>query len=83
MYIVSRNVLDHAGVARNQAGRRRGTITRKPNGDRHNKPLPEEAVSIMQTWFDEHITAPYPNDADKREMAAAGHINVRSMTKSP
>ena len=42
---------------------------------RHNEPLNQTAVNLMQVWYQEHLKNPYPTKDEKEQMALAGGIS--------
>ncbi|XP_063418624.1 uncharacterized protein LOC134701406 [Mytilus trossulus] len=43
---------------------------------RHNQPLNNDAIKVMMTWYETHRDSPYPNKAEKDQMAKDGGISV-------
>lgn len=43
---------------------------------RHNQPLNNDAVKVMMNWYETHQESPYPNKAEKEQMAKEGGISV-------
>ena len=41
--------------------------------------LPDEAVDILNEWFDEHITNPYPQMEEKERLAKRGNITLKQV----
>ncbi|CAH8494232.1 unnamed protein product [Heterobilharzia americana] len=41
-----------------------------------NKPLGEDAVSVMESWYESHTDNPYPTASEKEQIAALGGITV-------
>ena len=41
--------------------------------------LPDEAVDILNEWFDEHISHPYPQMEEKERLAKRGNISVKQV----
>ena len=48
---------------------------------RHNEPLKQCAVEIMQLWYDKHVENPYPSKKDKEEMARQGGITENQVSR--
>ena len=46
-------------------GRKRGFAGHRPTGERHNEPLPPNAVRLMEEWFGAHSADPYPAEEDR------------------
>lgn len=44
-----------------------------PHG--RSKSLPDQAITIMKQWYDNHTSDPYPNDAERRIIAEEGKIS--------
>ena len=42
--------------------------------------LPDNAVDIMNEWFDDHINNPYPTIEEKEKIAKKGGITVKQVT---
>ncbi len=42
--------------------------------------LSDDAVDIMNAWFDDHVNNPYPQLEEKERMASAGKITVKQVT---
>jgi len=42
--------------------------------------LSDEAVEIMNNWFEDHVNNPYPQPEEKERMALAGNITVKQVT---
>jgi hypothetical protein len=47
---------------------------------RHNQPLNNDAVKVMMRWYETHQESPYPNKAEKEQMAKEGGISVTQNT---
>ncbi|CAH8488263.1 unnamed protein product [Schistosoma turkestanicum] len=41
-----------------------------------NRPLNETALSVMESWYTNHVDNPYPTTAEKEQLAALGGITV-------
>ncbi len=41
--------------------------------------LPDDAVEILNEWFDEHIANPYPQMEEKERLAKRGNITVKQV----
>ena len=41
--------------------------------------LPDEAVDILNEWFDNHLNTPYPQIEEKERLAKAGNITVKQV----
>ncbi|CAH8523860.1 unnamed protein product [Schistosoma bovis] len=41
-----------------------------------NRPLNQTALSVMESWYTNHVDNPYPTTAEKEELAALGGITV-------
>ena len=41
--------------------------------------LPDEAVDILNEWFDEHVNNPYPQAEEKERLANLGNISVKQV----
>ena len=53
----------------------------KPVKRRHNEPLNVVALEVMNSWYQENLSNPYPNKLEKEELARKGGITV-SQVKS-
>jgi len=42
--------------------------------------LSDEAVEIMNNWFEDHVNNPYPQPEEKERMAFSGNITVKQVT---
>jgi len=42
--------------------------------------LCDDAVDIMNAWFDDHVNSPYPSPEEKERIALAGNITVKQVT---
>jgi predicted methyltransferase len=56
----------------NQKKSNKGNVSRKHM-------LPDDAVDILNEWFDEHITNPYPQMEEKERLAKRGNITVKQV----
>lgn len=41
--------------------------------------LPDDAVDILNEWFDDHITHPYPQMEEKERLARRGNITLKQV----
>ena len=41
--------------------------------------LPDQAVDVMNEWFDDHVNNPYPTIEEKERMAQRGGISVKQV----
>jgi hypothetical protein len=41
--------------------------------------LPDDAVDILNEWFDEHLSHPYPQMEEKERLAKRGNITVKQV----
>lgn len=54
--------------------------TKAKKSARVKKLLSDDAVEIMNDWFDDHINNPYPTQEEKERMAYNGNITVKQVT---
>ncbi|KAK6180728.1 hypothetical protein SNE40_008726 [Patella caerulea] len=43
---------------------------------RHNEPLNQDAISVMQRWYEQNKENPYPSKQDKEDIARLGGISI-------
>lgn len=43
---------------------------------RHNEPLSNKALLVMNEWYEQHLENPYPTKAEKEELARRGGITL-------
>jgi hypothetical protein len=48
------------------------TVSKKPQ-------LPDDAIDILNEWFDDHINHPYPQMEEKERLARWGNITVKQV----
>jgi hypothetical protein len=53
--------------------------TRTTNSRSHHNQLPEEAVEILNDWFDSHLNHPYPSTDEKNRLADKCCITVKQV----
>ena len=41
--------------------------------------MPDEAVDILNDWFDDHVNNPYPAMEEKERLAKQGNITVKQV----
>ena len=41
--------------------------------------LPDEAVDILNEWFDDHLSHPYPQMEEKERLAKRGNISIKQV----
>ena len=41
--------------------------------------LPDDAVDILNEWFDDHLSHPYPQMEEKERLAKRGNISVKQV----
>lgn len=54
--------------------------TKVKKSARVKKLLSDDAVEIMNDWFDDHVNNPYPTQEEKERMAYNGNITVKQVT---
>ena len=50
------------------------------SSSRRHQHLSDDAVEIMNNWFQEHINNPYPQLVEKENLARLGGITVKQVT---
>lgn len=53
--------------------------TRRGRVSSHNHQLPEEAVTILNAWFESHVNNPYPTTEEKHRLAAECNITTKQV----
>jgi hypothetical protein len=43
---------------------------------RHNEPLSNKALQVMNEWYEQHLENPYPTKAEKEDLAKRGGITL-------
>ena len=52
---------------------------KKPTATVRHQLLPDEAVDLLNEWFNEHIHSPYPTNEEKERLAMKGGITVKQV----
>lgn len=54
-----------------------------PNGRKRRGNLPKESTSILNDWFCQHITFPYPKEDEKHQLQAMTGLSISQVRHNP
>jgi hypothetical protein len=53
---------------------------KRTSSSRVHQSLPDVALDLMNEWFDDHISNPYPQQIEKERLAQLGGITIKQVT---